>query len=127
MINGLTVSPFVMQSAHREVYVIECMSMLGDDDSRPTGRITLETEEQVIALKNMFDGAKWTKDHGYTRDPLYQTFVDTLGDRDEDDLCDFFQNDHDAWGYGKFKDLLVLWYDTEGLPHSVDFWWKDYV
>jgi len=127
MINGLTVNPFVMQSEHREVYVIECMFMLGDADSYPTGRITLETEEQVIALKNMFDGAKWTKDHGYTRDPLYQVFVDTLGERDEDDLYDFFQNDHDAWGYGRFKDLLVLWYDDQGLPHSVDFWWKDYV
>jgi hypothetical protein len=122
MINGLTVNPEVMQSAHREVFVVECRFMLGDADSYPTGTIVLETQEQVIALKNMFDHAKWTRDYGYQRDPLYRTFVDML-ECEEDE--EFFQNDHDAWGYGKFSELLVLWYDDQGLPHSVDFWWKD--
>lgn len=122
MINGLTVNPEVMQSPHREVFVIECKFMLGDADSYPTGTITLEKEEQVIALKNMFDHAKWDRDYGYGRDPLYRTFIDML-ECEEDE--EFFQNDHDAWGYGKFYQLQILWFDAQGLPHAVDFWWKD--
>lgn len=124
MINGLTVNPFVMQSEHREVFVVQCQFMLGDADSYPTGTIVLEQEEQVIALKNMFDHAKWEKDDGYANDPLYKAFKGML-ECEED--WDFFQNDPDGWGPGRFYDLQVFWYDTEGYPHAVDFWWKDYV
>ena len=52
---------------------------------------------------------------------MYKELAETF---DEDDMCDYFPCDHDAWGYAKFNALEVVWYDEHGLPHAVEFWWR---
>lgn len=123
MINGLTIRPEVF-IPYRNCFVATAKFMLGDADSYPTGKIQLQNDEQVIALKNLFDHGVYTRDNGYTDSPLFETFCDLL-EFGEDGTYDFFQNDYDAWGAGKFEEFSVLWYDEQGQPHAVDFWWRD--
>ena len=124
MINGLTINPEVFASAHRDCFVVTLQFMLGDGDVYPKTSVELETEEQVIALKNLFDHGKFGGAmEGYIRDPRYKALSDVMGD--EDAMCDIFTNDPDGWGKGRFDAFSVLWYDLQGLPHAVDFWWKD--
>lgn len=123
MINGLTIRPEVFVSDYRNCFVATIKFMLGDADSYPTGEIELQNDQQVIALRNMYESAKFHgREDGYRPDPLYKAFADLLEYGDEDDaLYDLFQDDQDAWGAGRFEEFSVLWYDEQGNPHAVDF------
>ena len=119
MINGLTVNPEV-KVGFINTFVVSIKYMFGDADNYSVKTYPL-SEAETILVKNLYDHGKWTKDHGYTRHELYGELAQTM---DEDDMCDFFPADHDAWGYGKFDDIEFTYYDDKGLPHAVDFWWK---
>lgn len=119
MINGLSINPDVLVE-HRSTFVARLNFMFGDADSYSLKEIPC-SEAEVILIKNLYEHGKWDRDWGYSRDPLYKELAETF---DEDDMCDYFPCDHDAWGYAKFNALEVVWYDEHGLPHAVEFWWR---
>lgn len=119
MINGLSINPEVLIPPYRNTFVATIEFMFGDADSYTTRSVELN-EDQAISLKNLFDHGKFNR--GYHGDPLYRDFRDSIGD--EDLLCDIFPNDPDGWGPAKFEALSVVWYDENGYPHAVEFWWQ---
>lgn len=134
MINGLTVNPEPYIPPYRSVFVVEVEYMLGDADAYETKKIEMN-EASVIAFKNLFDHGTRGKDD-YQSDLLYRTYAKTFAEsctgeeapeEDVEDysdwVCEHFAQDPDGWGGGSFHSLSVLWYDENGLPHEVEFWW----
>lgn len=102
---------------HRSTFVARVKFMFGDADSYSLKEIPC-SEDEVITLKKLYDDGKWSRDYGYTRDPMYKKLAETF---DEDDMHEYFPVDHDAWGYATFDEIEVIWYDENGLPHNVEF------
>lgn len=105
---------------YSDTFVMKVVYMLGDADSYVTREVAL-TEDQVIAFKNLYDHGKWTRDRGYEWGELYEALEKTFEHEEEIELHELFAADHDAWGYGKFSSLEVLWYDALGVPYYVEF------
>lgn len=119
MINKLSVNPDVLKSSHRNTFVISYEFMYGDADSYARRSLPVD-ETIVIAAKNLYDHGKWIEDLGYTSDPLYHDLAELLIEEDMDELfpCDMNGND------GKFHDFNATWYDEDGQPHAVEFYWQ---
>lgn len=119
MINNLSINPEV-RVEHRSIFIASLNFMFGDADSYSLKEIPC-SEAAVILVKNLYDHGKWDRDWGYSRDPLYKELAEIFI---EEDMCEFFPVDHDAGGYAKFNSLDIVWYDEQGLPHNVEFYWQ---
>ena len=122
MINGVSITTRYIPP-YSEVFVATIVYMMGDADSYVTKVIAM-TEDQVIAFKNLFDHGKWTRDRGYQHGELYEALEETYRYEQETEIEELFATDHDAWGYGHFESLHILWFDREGVPHNVEFYWQ---
>ncbi len=116
MIKSLTINPDVLVQ-YRSTFIARLNFMFGDADSYSLKEIPC-SEAEILTLKNLYEHGKWESDYGYCRDPLYKELAKTFC---EDDMCEYFPVDHDAWGYAQFDNLDVIWYDEHGLPHNVEF------